>query len=122
MKLLSRSLSRYSWKECLKSRIKALAGWVICLSVLPLTLFMPKVALGAVFTVLNTNDEGTGSLRQAILDSNNNTDADSIEFAIVGDGPHTISPLSALPDISDAVLINGYSQPGAQANTSPAGQ
>ena len=32
-------------------------------------------------------------------------------------GPHTISPTSALPTITGPVIINGYSQAGASANT-----
>jgi hypothetical protein len=52
-------------------------------------------AQAATFTVTNTNDSGTGSLRQAILDANSSGDADTIEFAIPGDGPFTIAPWSS---------------------------
>ena len=45
--------------------------------------------------------------------------ADTIEFNIPGTGPHTIQPASALPDITDPVTIDGYTQPGASANTNP---
>ena len=34
----------------------------------------------ATFTVTNTNDSGAGSLRQAILDANASSDADTIVF------------------------------------------
>ncbi len=43
-----------------------------------------------VFTVLNTNDSGTGSLRQAILDANS-MGGGTINFNIPGSGVHTIS-------------------------------
>ena len=36
---------------------------------------------------------------------------------IPGDGVHTISLTSALPDITDPVTIDGYTQPGATPNT-----
>jgi hypothetical protein len=70
----------------------------------------------AVFTVTNTNDSGGGSLRQAILSANadTNLDADTINFAIPGSP--VISPLSALPALSrlksvaGTLLINGASQ------------
>jgi len=47
-----------------------------------------------VFTVTNTNDSGTGSLRQAILDANS-MGGGTITFNITGSGVHTISPLTA---------------------------
>ena len=72
---------------------------------------------GTLFQVTNIADSGAGSLRQAILNANTNPGADSIVFNIPGSGPHTISPSSALPDITDTVVINGYTQPGARANT-----
>jgi hypothetical protein len=71
------------------------------------------------FSVTNTNDSGTGSLRQAILDSNGTTGPNLIQFNIPGTGVHTISPLTALPSITQPVTIDGYSQPGSSANTNP---
>jgi hypothetical protein len=65
----------------------------------------------AAFTVTNTNDSGAGSLRQAILDANSLAGLDTITFNIAGAGPHTITPTSALPTITDAVLIDGWSTP-----------
>jgi hypothetical protein len=65
------------------------------------------------FSVTNTADSGAGSLREAILDSNAATAAtNTIKFAIPGSGVRTISPLSALPPITQSVLIDGTSQPG----------
>ena len=63
--------------------------------------------------VTNTDDSGLGSLRQAMLDANAHTGVtDTIRFDIPGAGPHTIAPLSALPAISDPVVIDGTTQPG----------
>ncbi|MBI2927940.1 MAG: right-handed parallel beta-helix repeat-containing protein [Verrucomicrobia bacterium] len=73
---------------------------------------------GLTFNVTTTADTGPGSLRQAILDANAHFSAgDTIAFAIPGDGPHTIAPVTALPPITDPVTLDGYTQPGASANT-----
>jgi hypothetical protein len=61
--------------------------------------------------VLNTNDSGPGSLRQAILDANANPGYDAIDFQ-VGSGVTVIQPRSSLPSITDPVLIDGTTQPG----------
>src|SRR4051812_42897417 len=71
----------------------------------------------ATFTVTNTNKSGAGSLRQAILDSNQAAGADMIAFAIPGPGVHTIAPTSTMPDVTGPVTIDGYTQPGARPNT-----
>ncbi len=67
--------------------------------------------------VRNTNNSGAGSFRQAIIDANAASDADNILFNIQGAGPFTISPLSALPTITQPVTIDGYAQIGASQNT-----
>nr|WP_275974099.1 Calx-beta domain-containing protein [Argonema galeatum] len=69
------------------------------------------------FAVTNTNDSGEGSLRQAITNANAIAGTDTVTFNITGAGPYTISPTSALPTISEAVIIDGYSQTGASKNT-----
>ncbi len=73
----------------------------------------------ATFTVTNTGDSGAGSLRQAILDANGTPGFDTIAFAIPGAGVHTITPAAVLPALSEAALLDGYSQPGASENTAP---
>lgn len=73
--------------------------------------------LDPAFVVSNTNDNGLGSLRQAILNANSTSGAQIITFNIPGSGVHTIAPLSNLPEVTDSVTINGYSQPGASVNT-----
>jgi titin len=77
-----------------------------------------STGLAATFTVTTTNDSGPGSLRQAILDANATSGTDLIAFGIAGPGVHTISPLSALPTLTDdaGVTIDGYTQPAATPN------
>jgi hypothetical protein len=88
-------------------------------------LLAPTVAHAAEFTVTNTNNSGTGSLRAAIIAANSNANPstnDTITFNIP-DGPapglevKTISPTSALPEITEQVTINGYTQDGAAPNS-----
>lgn len=83
-------------------------------------------ASAATFTVTNTNDSGPGSLRDAITQANAAAGADTIAFNISGAGCDgagvcTITPASLLPAISDTVLIDGYTQPGASPNTNATG-
>ncbi|QIN77721.1 hypothetical protein GBA65_03430 [Rubrobacter marinus] len=72
------------------------------------------------FTVTNTNDSGDGSLRQALEVANLYSPSCigiTIGFNIPGEGVHTIRPASDLPPIPACVTVDGYSQPGAKANT-----
>lgn len=78
-------------------------------------------------------DDGACTLREAITAASDNLPSggapgecaggnllpivDAIEFAIPGTGVHTIQPTSPLPTISEAVVIDGYTEPGARANT-----
>lgn len=56
--------------------------------------------------VFNTNDNGYGSLRQAILNANSTPNrAFIIVFAILGDGPHTINIDTPLPEITNPVKV-----------------
>ena len=57
------------------------------------------------------------SLREAIIAANNTTGTDTVNFSITGTGLKTISLGSALPSITDTIVLNGYSQTGASANT-----
>ena len=68
-------------------------------------------ASAATFPVTNTNDSGPGSLRQAIVDANNNTGADTILFGIPGAGVHTVVPAVQLPSVTSPVTIDGSTQP-----------
>jgi hypothetical protein len=77
--------------------------------------------ISMVFTVINTNDAGPGSLRDAIVAANASPGNDLITFNIPGPGVHTISPLSQLPPLIDmsGVTIDGLSQPGAAPGANP---
>src|SRR6266404_113939 len=75
------------------------------------------------YLVTNTGDnggvnpapgDGTGTLRQAIVDANNNAGTNVIGFNIPGAGIHTIEPLTNLP-VTSAVTIDGTTQPGFAA-------
>jgi VCBS repeat-containing protein len=63
----------------------------------------------------NKGADGKVSLREAILAANNTANSggpDVIQFNIPGGGLHTIQPGSALPTITDPVLIDGWTQSG----------
>jgi hypothetical protein len=69
------------------------------------------------FVVTNTNDAGAGSLRDAIDQANLQQGAQTIKFNIAGGCPRKIALETSLPDITDDVTIDGYTQPGATVNT-----
>jgi len=68
------------------------------------------------FTVVNTDDSGPGSLRQAIIDANASGAKETILFDIPGNGPWNIELQSSMPAINNAsnlgMVIDGTSQPG----------
>jgi len=66
----------------------------------------------ATFTVANTDNNGIGSLSQAIIDANAAAGADTIEFAPGVTG--MINLITDLPDITDSLTIRG---PGSAALT-----
>jgi len=68
--------------------------------------------------VTNTEDSGPGSLREALEYANSTIGVkETITFNIPGTGPFTIQPSSPLPEITDPVIIDGYSQSGAEVAT-----
>ena len=66
----------------------------------------------ATYTVSSLADSGAGTLRQAIIDANNNGGADRIEITVAG----TINLSSALPAISQELTIDGSTAPGYAGN------
>ncbi len=70
------------------------------------------------FRVTNADDSGPGSLRAALLANNTSLagEPNRIEFDIPGAGPHILRPAAPLPTVAHAVVIDGFSQPGARAN------
>lgn len=81
--------------------------------ILLFSFFLTSAFYSNTFTVTNTNDIGLGSFRQAIIDANALVGLDEIVFNISGVGPFTIQPQSTLPQINDAVTIDGSSQNGS---------
>ena len=67
--------------------------------------------LFSTYTVTTAADAGAGSLRQAIVDANKHAGPDAIHFAI-GTGPRTIAVASALPTITDPLVLDATTQPG----------
>jgi hypothetical protein len=99
------------------------------------------------YIVTTTADGGAGSLRDAITQINadtnhtlyaspSNSSVDEIDFNVTAasdvagggsgynstTGVATITPQTSLPSITNAVLIDGYTQAGASGNTNPFGQ
>ncbi len=76
--------------------------------------------LGSSFTIAQLNAsrgaDGQISLREALIAANNTPGLDTVSFNIGAasavNGVYTIQVLSALPEIVDAVLIDGWSQAG----------
>ena len=66
----------------------------------------------ATFTVTTTADAGAGSFRQAMLDANTNPGLDAIQFNIAPGGPQIIGLAGDLPQLTDAVVIDGTTQQG----------
>jgi hypothetical protein len=68
--------------------------------------------------VTSNADSGAGSLRAALAAA---VSGDTVDFNISGSGVQTIALASPLPAITQAITIDGYSQPGASANTNGPG-
>ncbi len=79
-----------------------------------------------VLSVTNENDSGAGSLRAAITSANATPGTQKIVFDITGScnvlaNIPLVQLLTPLPDITDSLEIDGYSQPGAVPNTQTLG-
>ncbi|MGE0756201.1 MAG: hypothetical protein AB7F89_01125 [Pirellulaceae bacterium] len=68
--------------------------------------------------LIDPND-GQITIREALINANQNADANTITFAVSGEGPHSIQVNSQLPTILHPVTIDGYSQ-GAHTPSDPA--
>jgi hypothetical protein len=83
---------------------------------------LAQSVLAADFAVTNAAGSGPGSLAQAISDANDNAGADRVVFQIPGAGVHKIDLTNdPLPPVTDELVIDGYTQPGAKANTQSRG-
>src|SRR6516164_3890226 len=95
------------WKRWQRSARRPIRSERHSKLVRPVVELLEDRTLLSTFSVINTDDAGAGSLRQAILDANANNGADVIQFNIAGSGVHAIQPLTGLPAITDAVSISG---------------
>jgi len=129
------------------SLAKYIAYTFVLVALISMPLFMSDIKTAGAATTLTVNSTGDGSdsdpgdgvcevsdgectLRAAIQESNSLAGADTIEFGITGlpsftnngqDG-YTIPLNDPLPLITSEIIINGYSQLGAQANSAIAPQ
>ena len=115
---------------------------VFCRGLLPLVLSLASMACAATTIIVNSTadvvaNDGHCTMREAIGAANNNVASggmsgecaagqpgpvvDTIAFNIPGTGVHTITPTSVFPQFIDIVTVDGYTQPGASANTSSVG-
>src|SRR5580700_2387933 len=78
------------------------------LHVRPMLEFLEDRRVPTTWTVYNTNDSGTGSFRQAILDANAHPGS-TIVFNL--DEGNVIAPATPLPAITSPVVINGTTNP-----------
>ena len=78
--------------------------------VIPIEVLESRV-LFSVFWVSNANDNGAGSLRQAITQADALKGTQTIDFA-VGKGAQTIEPRSALPALTTPIILDAQTQPG----------
>lgn len=92
---------------------------VLALVAVSLVASQGSVSALTTFVVNSTDDVDDGacnvthcSLREAIDAANASAGTDNIAFDIPGVGPHTVQPGSALPAITDPVVLDGTSQPG----------
>jgi trimeric autotransporter adhesin len=114
--------ARRSSRDFLRTKPLPLETEVIRRTLFPAFLVLltaASPASAAIFTVLNTNPSGIGSLFKAITDANATEAADEIRFGLIGIGNFTIN--GTLPPITKPLYINGYSQPGSTVNNAITG-
>ena len=106
----------------LNMRIPFLSAITLCVAIAALTfmVMMLPSASAATFTVNSTADTDDGAcdtapdctLREAINAANAAPGTDTIGFSVGGGGAQTITPASALPQVTSTVTIDGTTQPG----------
>lgn len=107
---------------------KALVHGALLAAILAAGLMFASPAHAAAITVNSAADPGSGgcngtecTLREAISLANRFPGPDTIEFAIPGNSSKRILVNPEMPTITEAVTIDGYSQPGASPNTAEVG-
>lgn len=110
---------RYTFDD--RTLFGGIHGWAVELEVF-------NAPVSGDLVVVNTNDSGAGSLRQAILDANANpATPDTVIFEIPASDPgfdgaaFTIQPLSPLPVLLRATTIDGSTQAAFTGDTNPYG-
>jgi hypothetical protein len=88
-----------------------------CPVLLGLFFFLRGGLVADVFTVVNADSSGPGSLAQATSDANAVQGPHQIVFAIPGPGVHRIDLSQAGIALGSSTTIDGYTQPGASPNT-----
>ena len=86
---------------------------VLCLG------FDRVAAWAATITVINTNDGGAGSLRDAISTAQTSAPPVTIQFAIppFDTSVKIITLSNSLPNVTSSILLDGYTQSNASPNT-----
>src|SRR5262245_16099640 len=111
-------------KSLQRKSMSTVRSWLmIPLSRVMFSLVFVSQAMAVNYIVTNNGDAGgvslcdgivACSLRQSILAANATVGVpDIISFNIPGAGVQTITPATPLPNITDPVTIDGFSQPGA---------
>ena len=85
---------------------------MLCRSFVAVLLLAATTTFAATYTVINTNDSGVGSLRQAIADANASATTSTIAFNVGAGGAQTITLATSLPAVTVPVTIDGTTQPG----------
>ncbi len=87
------------------------------LAALMAALSIDSAASAAEFAVVNADNSGPGSLRQAIENANATPGHDRIVFNIPAQGVQMIPVTDAPLTVTDSLTIDGYTQPGGKPNT-----
>ena len=101
-----RSASRWFSKKVRGTRRAPRFEFVTSLEALEARLLLSTIV------VTNNADSGPGTLRDAITQADLDTTPDTIDFNIGGGGHQVIALASALPVLTNAITIDGSSQPG----------
>ena len=125
---------QFNKENSARGRVRMLAaGFALAAVMSAGTMLAGTAHAGQTFTVNNVGDPIEGepnfgvcnanlcTLRTAITVANNTPGKDTIDFSIPRAGVQSIRPTEPLPALTDPVVIDGYTQFGAEPNTRPVG-